>query len=273
MEEAENPNQSRQDFKIYIMKRSSYYLKILGAILITLFIATIVNAQKPVDKPKQNTTTKTAVKPVNNAKPKIPVVVPPKTDTIQLSSNMIAEALKGVIQRYMKNNFFNVELYISSEYPIEISLTLNKEGTTSISNRKDSITISGNITLKTNGSKTIIAFPKTDATNENSRPKMMINGAMVLKDYPENGPAAKQSMLMFTTSGSSINSENTVQSLKPGNFECSGYFLLNNTIPIYFESGTIIFTDNDKPCNFSEGSIFSFNSVIYKYTNLKWVKN
>jgi len=200
------------------------------------------------------------------------IIVQQRPDTIQLVSNAIAEEIRGLIQRHMKNNFFNITLSISSVYPLEINLSHKTDGNTSISGRKDSITFTGNITLKTIEGIKAISYPKAEiGQDENSRPALMTNSSMIIKDYSTSTSNSNSNVRMFTLSGSSIDNENNVQCIKSGKFECSGNYFVNKTISVFFESGTIVFTDDQKPCTFSEGSIISFNSVIYKYANLKWV--
>jgi len=65
--------------------------------------------------------------------------------------------------------------------------------------------------------------------------------------------------------------------IESGEFFCKGHFSFKDNsfkdIPLYFESGTVIFTDNEKSGTFSEGSIFFYNSLSFRYTNSKWIKN
>lgn len=200
-------------------------------------------------------------------------IVQQKSDTIQLAANAIALEIRGLIQRYMKSEFFEIPLNISSTYPLEISLTNKMDDNTIISGSIGNMSFKGNITLKSNNNFKIYSYPITEiGIAESSRPTMTLNSSVTVKDITASASNSKSNVMMFTTSGSSINSDNSVQCIKPGNFECSGNYFLNETIPMYFESGTITFTDNNLPCTFAEGSIFHFNSVLYKYNNSKWVK-
>lgn len=201
-------------------------------------------------------------------------IVKQKPDTIQLAANAIADELRGIIQRYMKNNFFKISLDISSNYPVEINLSHKTDGTLNIDGSVDSIPFNGNITLKTKEGFTIISYPKAEiGKDESKRPALLAYGSVILKDYKTTVSNSNSNVMIFSSSGSSIDEVNNIQCIKPGKFECSGTYFLNKATPMYFVSGTIIFADNEKSCTFTEGSIFSFNSVSYKYTNLKWIKN
>ncbi len=194
-------------------------------------------------------------------------------DTIQLAVNAIAVEMRGLIQRHMKNEFFRVPIDISSTYPLEISLAHKMNENTIISGSVGNMSFKGNITIKSNKGFIVYAYPITEiGKDESSRPALMLNSPLTIKDYNSSESGSQSNIMMFTTSGSSINSDNSVQCIKSGNFECSGNYFLDDTIPMYFESGTLIFTDNNLPCTFAEGSTFLFNSVVYKYENSKWVK-
>jgi len=262
------------------MKRNIYFKLFITILAVVIFIITVVGQNTGSQQKKS--TTNNSTNSVHKVKPKVPTNTIKKQDTIQLASIIIADAMRTMLQRYMSKNFFKVELNITPKYPIEIMLTHSNNGQTRIEGSKDSITINGNILMKTIGSTMVISFPKkvdkgnslkVDETgDESSMPILMADNPITIKENQERSSAQNDNVFIFSSSGSSINNSSSVQSIKPGKIECSGHYLLNASKPLYFERGTIHFDDNTKPCVFSEGTIFYYNGVGYKNTNSKWIK-
>lgn len=168
-------------------------------------------------------------------------IVSQKPDTVQMAATQITNAIREVIATIFKTKNFRLDLSITPEHPLKISLSLDKNGMTSLGGTDEKFPITGMVNLQTSGMFSVDATPKPGYD-----PKM---------------------------SGTQITSENFVSCINAGEFECGGYYLLKSTIPLYFESGAIVFTDNEKPCTFSEGSVLFYNSVKYINTGSKWVQN
>lgn len=218
------------------MKRIANF-KILIVIMVTVFITTIVIAQKPVVKtaPKASTGSVQKTSPIKK--------VIQKPDTIQITANVLADAIRDVILGYYKNNLMMASgILITQEYALKVNISLDKQGSLKIVAKNDTIIIKGNAKMRESG---------------------------------------KMGFVMKTKNGSSMGSANDnkwvsnddmVACINGGEINCAGYYMLKESIPVYFESGQIIFTDNEKSGTFSEGSVFVYNSISYIYTNNKWIK-
>ena len=65
-----------------------------------------------------------------------------KPDTIQLTANVIAEAIRDVILGYYKNNLMMASgILITQEYPLKVNLSLDKQGSLKIVGKNDTILI------------------------------------------------------------------------------------------------------------------------------------
>lgn len=193
-----------------------------------------------------------------------------KRDTVEIVASALADEIKGTIARYVKNEFFRTPLFITPVYPLEISMATDSGGNFKIEGKTEEVSLGGNISIKTTGYLRAIAYPKSEVGNdESTRPALSIGNIVTLQDNSNT----KSGVMIFTTSGTSVSEETFVQCLKPGKFECSGSFVVNGTTPVLFESGTIIFTDNEKQCTFSEGTVMSYNSVKYIFSKSKWSRN
>jgi uncharacterized protein YraI len=165
-----------------------------------------------------------------------------KPDTIQLTANAIANTIReALINSYKRQSYGTGGLLITQEYQLFINLSHDLNGSDELTGIFDSITIIGKINLVNKGEM-----------------RMIYNNL----DQQSSGTSGTYTM---------VDPSSTFLSIDSGEYNCGGHFRRNDT-PIYFENGKITFTDNVKPCSFSEGSTFFYDTIGYKYTNLKWVK-
>jgi len=172
---------------------------------------------------------------------------PQKPDSIQVTVNVLSDAMRDVILGYYKNKVSHPlvsKLLITQEYPLKVNLSLDKKGDLQIAGKNDTLSIKGLAKISESGELGFITQVVSD-------------------------PDAQKAQEGFS---SNANWKKMVACFEGGEVNCAGYYLLKESIPLYFESGQIIFTENEKPGTFSEGSIFYYNSIGYKYTNSKWVK-
>jgi hypothetical protein len=163
-----------------------------------------------------------------------------RCDTLQIIEGVVADVLRRKISGYLYANYNIGDLLITKDYPIKVNLSMNASGYYKFNDSKDSLLITGNVKLGTTESLnfTVPKGPGTPADNHGWTTKLAI-----------------------------LN----------GEINCGGIYYLKSvsknktdSIPFYFESGNIIYTDNIKPGTFSEGSILVYNSKQYIYTNFKW---
>lgn len=84
------------------------------------------------------------------------VIVPQKTDTIQLKANATANTIRAAfLNLYKKRSLSSLDLLITQEYPLKINLAHELNGTYEVSGIYDGISISGKIKLFIEGNEMI----------------------------------------------------------------------------------------------------------------------
>ena len=189
-----------------------------------------------------------AKKNIKDSKLNFPAINSQKPDTIQLAADEIANSIRKVIAKIFKTRDWKLDLSINPDHPLKIYLSLDKDGET-----------------KLNDLGGLAGIPENIKSDISGKVNLQTKGMFSVNATPKHGYDSK-------VSGTMINSDNFVSCIQSGEFECGGYYFLKSTIPLYFEIGTIVFTDNEKPCTFSEGCIFVYNSVSYEFSNSKWIK-
>ena len=209
-------------------------LKALVVILVTLFVASIISAQNSNTIPVQS-------KPTN------PSVNNQLSDPIQKSIAAVAHTIRTDIFNTLK-----MPLILSKDHPLKVNLSNAKDGPM-IVGLYDGIIVMGHAKITNSVSKTVNDSSGSDSLHISGKPTVSQDNI----EFVGNPPALGQELKFH---------------IEKGEYSCKGNFSIKD-IPMYFESGTMIFTDNVKPCTFSEGCSFFYNSVNYVYSDAKWVKN
>lgn len=172
------------------------------------------------------------------------VIISQKKDTIELAANGIANIIRdALLKSYKRQSYGTGGLLITIEYPLYLTLSNDLNGSDAISGTFDNIAINGKINLVNKGEM-----------------KMIFNN---LNNQSSGTPGS------YTM----VDPSSTFLSIGSGEFTCGGFYFINTTIPLYFEKGKMIFTDNVNPCTFTIGSVLFYNSVRYTYYNSRWTQS
>jgi hypothetical protein len=145
-----------------------------------------------------------------------------------------------------------VPLKLSQNYPLKVNLFHATDGTM-IVGLCNGLVIHGNANMRISVPK-IINEPNVPDSLLNSEKPMIISDNMVFVGEPQGY------------------GKNLLFHIERGEYDCMGNFNIDDII-MYFNKGTMIFTDDSNSCTFSEGSSFFYKTENYIYSNTKWVKN
>lgn len=221
---------------LFIMNSFKPNTKNLIVVMFAILFSIFVSAQKPKSSTMQSNK-------------KSDIVKPPDINQIPESTQKCIDAIGCAIRSEILNSI-KAPLILSQKYPLKVNLYHVTEGTMFIGLEKGLI-VNGKVNMTSSVPKTASEPIKSDSLPNSHKPMIESENMLLVGDSQD------------------FNSELKFH-IERGEYDCKGAFIIEK-IPMYFERGNIFYADNNNPGNFSEGSIFVYNSTRYINKHSKWM--